>query len=255
VTRHMLGLDATTLETDQFRRICDCVHEAVDSMAMSAVTGIAGAGKTHAAMCAREELTGIRTAWVMCSEQPTRRELAYNIVEELTGDRPSGTEYTLLRTILRFLTEHPTVLFIDEAQALSLSCFGLVRRLWDHAASQLAVILIGGDGAWHALASDPMLLSRIYTHVAVRPLGDEAVIRRIPQFHRVWQHTDPELVLDLNEHCAHGVWRNWAKLTRKATSLCGPDACVDEQTAAQLQSWWATLRQTEQHAFKLAAGA
>ncbi|TCN45511.1 hypothetical protein EV641_12365 [Rhodococcus sp. SMB37] len=41
----------------------------------------------------------------------------------------------------------------------------------------------------------------------------EQILRVIPAFHPVWEHTDPDILSFPDAHAGHGNFRSWAKLT------------------------------------------
>jgi hypothetical protein len=61
-----------------------------------------------------------------------------------------------------------------------------------------------------------MLDSRLYAHVRFAPLTAKQVVQVIPVYHQLYSGVDPSLITLVNQHCARGNFRTWAKFTQHA---------------------------------------
>ena len=111
-------------------------------------------------------------------------------------------------------------------------CIEVLRHLHDHPATSFCLLLVGGDGTWQVLSREPMLRSRIYRRVTVQPLSTQQVVGLMPAFHPIYTDTQPELLLFIDDHFAHGNLRDWAAFTHTAARLMASGkAELDEQLA------------------------
>jgi DNA transposition AAA+ family ATPase len=53
-------------------------------------------------------------------------------------------------------------LVVDEAQRLTRHAMEVLRYFYDDPDTQLALLLVGGDGCWETISREPMLASRVY---------------------------------------------------------------------------------------------
>jgi DNA transposition AAA+ family ATPase len=60
-------------------------------------------------------------------------------------------------------------LVIDEAQRLTRHAMEVLRYFYDDPDTQLALLLVGGDGCWETISREPMLASRVYRQRRFRP--------------------------------------------------------------------------------------
>ena len=59
-----------------------------------------------------------------------------------------------------------------------------------------------------------------------------AVLRVIPGFHPLYKGVDPELLALIDDHFAHGFFRDWATFTHTAQRICQQhDRTLDEPIA------------------------
>src|SRR6266542_7057451 len=149
------------------------------------------------------------------------RQVTRTLLELLTRV-PSAERDRFYATALLVdeLACRPRVVVIDEAQRLNRECIECLRHLHDHPATTFGLLLVGGDGCWEVLSREPMLRSRIYRRVTFRPLTSQQVLGLIGNYHRLYQDVPDELVLFIDDHFAHGSWRNWAAFTHSAVGLC-----------------------------------
>jgi hypothetical protein len=94
-----------------------------------------------------------------------------------------------------------------------------LRYLHDHPHTRFALILVGGDGCLEVLSREPMLRSRIFRRVNVTPLTGEQVCALMSGFHPIYTGVEPEVLLLVDDHFAHGNLRDWASFTHSATKL------------------------------------
>jgi DNA transposition AAA+ family ATPase len=241
--RHFLDIDgAATLPTEELGLVDQSVADLVRTQAMGAVHGQAGLGKTFAVERALGRRVGeVAACWVSFPSRPTMRLVAATLLHELTGVAVTGRRdrFVLTAELLEELADHrgrdrrERLLVVDEAQQLNRECIEFLRYLHDHRLTRFALLLVGGDDAWKVLAREPMLRSRIYRRVVFRALTGEQVCALMPRFHPVYAEVDPELVLFVDDHFAHGNLRDWAAFTATAVELCraaGRDR-VDETIA------------------------
>jgi hypothetical protein len=56
----------------------------------------------------------------------------------------------------------------------------------------------------------------VYVWQEFQRLPREHVLRVIPAYHPVWEHTDLEVIAFADAHAGHGNFRSWAKITAHA---------------------------------------
>ncbi|MEU4377136.1 ATP-binding protein [Pseudonocardia alni] len=222
MVRHFLDLPgARVLPTAGLQLVDQAVGHVVDAAAMGVVHGPAGMGKTYAvesALAARER-AGL---WSSFPSRPTMRLVAATLFEQLTGSAAgrARSRFVLMDAVIEELSARPRVVVVDEAQRLNTECIEFLRHLHDHPRTRFALLLVGGDGAWQVLSAQPMLRSRVYRRVRLEPLTSEQVLELIPRFHPVYEGVDRELLLQIDDHLAHGNLRDWASFTQSAAALC-----------------------------------
>ena len=222
MARHFLDLEgARVLPTVGLQLVDQAVGHVLDAHAMGVVHGPAGMGKTYAvesALAARRR-PGL---WASFPSRPTMRLVAAALYEQLTGSTASRghSRFVLMDAVIEELSVRPRTVVIDEAQRLNTECIEFLRHLHDHPATRFALLLVGGDGAWQVLSAQPMLRSRIYRRVRLEPLTAAQVCELIPRFHPVYDGVEGELLLEVDDHLAHGNLRDWASFTQTAAKLC-----------------------------------
>lgn len=235
MVRHFLDLPgARVLPTAGLQLVDQAVGHVIDVAAMGVVHGPAGMGKTYAvesALAARER-AGL---WSSFPSRPTMRLVAATLFEQLTGSPPGrASRFVLMDAVIEDLSARPRVVVVDEAQRLNTECIEFLRHLHDHPRTRFALLLVGGDGAWQVLSAQPMLRSRVYRRVRLEPLTSDQVLELIPRFHPIYEGVDRELVLQIDDHLAHGNLRDWASFTQSAVALCAEHdiAVLDERIVA-----------------------
>ena len=133
----------------------------------------------------------------------------------------------------RALGEHFRLVVIDEAHWLNRECFEYFRHLHDDPQTTFALLFVGGAGCYEVLHREPMLDSRLYAHVRFAPLTPKQVLQVIPVYHRIYGGVDPSLITLVNEQCARGNFRTWAKFTQHALRIMERDGrpSLDEEIA------------------------
>lgn len=215
------------------------VEDVVDAEAMGAIVGPAGLGKTFAiAQCLDGRTEPVVT--LTFEARPTMRLVADRLLYAFTGAPARGTRFAMTDELLRRLAERRRLIVIGEAQNLTRDCFEYLRHLHDDPRTRFGLVFDGGDGCWDVLAREPMLRSRIYRRVAFGALSDADVIQLIPSYHPIYNGTDPELLLRINDQAANGRLRAWAAFTKTAAAICHRsgrptiDAAIAKTTCALL---------------------
>lgn len=223
MSAHYLSLEgARTINTAWFRLTQLAIAEITEEFAMGAFHGDAGLGKTFAVRYATAAVrrSGVECAWVEFPEKPTMRRLVSGMLQTVTGVEHRGDRYRLVADLGRVLSERPRLLVVDEAQRLNRDCIETLRHLHDDPATTFALALVGGNDCWTVLSRYPMLRSRIFARVAFEAMSFEQVLAVIPRFHGIYEHADPKLLALIDDHCAHGNFRDWASFTKRAAKLC-----------------------------------
>ena len=234
MSRHFLDLpDANTVATGPFKLTARIVRDVVNHLAMGAIYGDAGLGKTYATESAVQRHPDIESRWFTFEDQTTPRDVANTLLDVITGVPHSGTRYRMTRELVEVLAEKPRLVVIDEAQNLNKRCIEHLRYLHDQSRTTFGLLFVGGNACWDVLSRYPMLLSRIWRRVEFERLDDKKVIAMMPRFHPILAQADPELLLFIDDHAGHGVFRNWASFTLSAAELCAEHGLttVTEQVA------------------------
>jgi hypothetical protein len=239
VISHYLELEgAAVVATEQLLDTRDLIAALTDSQAMGAIYGPAGTGKTFAvaqALAERPQEEWVRTHF---RSRPTTRYLRHELYTALglgadvgLGRMPGPVETDT--ALNKELAGRSRLLVCDEAQWLNRECFEYLRWLHDNEASRFALLFVGGAGCYEVLRREPMLDSRLYAHLRFEALTADEVAAVIPVYHPVYADVPGELIGLVDDHCAHGNFRNWAKFTHHALRLCEATgrAVVDDEIA------------------------
>lgn len=220
-TAQFLGLQgAGLIETDSLLLVARVIDDCADKHAMGVVHGVAGVGKTFSVehhLAARPDL---ETVWIDSMQRPSMLDIARELMFALTGAKPPGRRSDLVDELVTLLSDKPRLVIIDEAQRLNHECIDFLRYLHDRRQTDFALILAGGNNCWQVLSREPMLRSRVYRRVQMRPLSDAAILAHIPAYHPIYDGVEAELLLWINDRFAHGVLRDWAAFTSTAAELC-----------------------------------
>jgi hypothetical protein len=215
---HFLNLPgARVVATEQLLDTRDLVADLVEVGAMGAVYGPAGTGKTFAVAQALAD--GPASSWVRTTfrSRPTTRFVRHELYTALgLGDVPPTSPVETDRLMKHALGERFRLVVIDEAQWLNRECFEYLRHLHDEPTTTFALLFVGGAGCYEVLHREPMLDSRLYAHVRFAPLTPKQVLRVIPVYHGIYSGVDPTLITLVDQQCARGNFRTWAKFTQHA---------------------------------------
>jgi len=231
--RHFLNLrDAALIETDSLLLVGQAIDDCVQERAMGVVHGVAGIGKTfsleHHLAC-RDD---VEQVWIESLQRPTMLDIAQGLMLALTGAKPPGRRRDMLDELVALLCDRPRLVIVDEAQRLNHECIDFLRYLHDRRQTEFALLLAGGNNCWQVLRREPMLRSRIWRRVQIRPLRTVAILEHMPAYHPIYAGTDGELLLWIDERFAHGVLRDWAAFTHTAAGLCAKqDRVLDHAIA------------------------
>jgi DNA transposition AAA+ family ATPase len=222
MARHFLELaEAATIATEAYLLTRRTVADLYEAGAMGAVHGEAGTGKTFAVEEALTSSQHIDACWLSFPSRPTMRLVATTLLAALTRSAsPDRDRFEATAQLIDVLSHGRRVIVIDEAQRLNRECIEFLRHLHDHPMTTFALVLVGGDGCWEVLSREPMLRSRIYRRVVFRSLSRRQVLAMIRQYHPLYREIADELVDFIDDHFAHGNFRNWAAFTRSALDLC-----------------------------------
>ena len=220
--RHYLDLaDARTLPTPGLIATYRAVTDLLEHAAMGVVHGMAGLGKTYGVEQALTRAGEPSVCWAMFPSRPTMRLVAARLFEQLTYSSAGRcSRFELADQVVEELAVRPRVIVVDEAQRLTSECIEFLRYLYDHPHTRFALVLVGGDGCWEVLSREPMLRSRIFRRVNITPLTGAQVCALMGTFHPIYAGVEPEVLLLVDDHFAHGNLRNWASFTHTAAKLC-----------------------------------
>lgn len=217
---HHLNLqDATTIGTQPFVEVQQAVSDLVDARAMGAFVGDAGLGKTFAVETARSSIE-IDNCRVVIPVRATMRKIAMALLRQLTGVTPTGERFQLADELIDVLAEKPRLVVIDEAQNASHDCIEFLRHIHDDPDTDFALALTGGHRCWEVLQRYPMLHNRIYRRVEFSPMDLSTVYEAIPNFHRIYDGADAEVLTRIYDEFAGGVFRLWTAFTVDAVKAC-----------------------------------
>jgi len=218
---HHLGLEgAAVLQTPAFALAQRAVADCIARDAMGAFYGAAGNGKTFAVRAATQtidrEVIRLDCQWGM-----TYRGLVEALLEKVTGGLLlRGNRNQLERALIRELADRPLTLVVDEAQRLKAEGIEILRHLHDDEETRFALLLVGGNGCWKVLSSQPMLRSRLHRVVEFKALPPRVVAQLMPRFHPVIAGSPPEVLKLVDRRFAHGSLRNWTNFVVTALDIC-----------------------------------
>jgi hypothetical protein len=220
MARHFLEIDeANTVQSGPFLRAQRLVADCAGARAIGVVHGVAGLGKTYAVEAAAVD-ANVPATWVVFAGRPSYTRLVRSMFKELTGVEPHGELWKLTDDLRDVLSEKPRMIVVDEAQQLNGDAFEFLRFLHDDAATDFALVFVGGNGCWKVISRYPMLLSRVYREVKMRNLTEEEVVALIPRYHPVHARADIGTLMLIDEQFAHGTFRLWATFTKTIADLC-----------------------------------
>ncbi len=216
----LAGVDeAATINTGDFSLTQRVVGLASELLAMVAIVGEAGLGKTFAVSSAVKKLD-LEVVTLDSEMRSLIRPMFSRLLGAITGIPHTDEIRTLRETLREVLAEEPRLIVLDEAQRLTHVVIEELRSLHDDPSTRFGLVFVGGHGCWEVLARYPMLESRIIANVQFRPLAAKDVLKVIPAYHPLYCDLDPELILLIDETFAHGVFRKWFQFTKLAVLLC-----------------------------------
>jgi DNA transposition AAA+ family ATPase len=190
---------------------------------LGALTGVSGTGKTFALEVLLRERSDIHVVWIEVQVQPTMLSIARSLALALIGEVPRGSRHELSYHLQDALVdqgdETPLVVVFDEAQRLNNECAEYLRYLHDPHSTSFAMLLAGGNGCWETIRREPMLHSRVHEPVFFKALSDRALLEMLPNYHAMYEHADPELLLWINQERCQGILRHWSAFTASAAQL------------------------------------
>jgi Cdc6-like AAA superfamily ATPase len=189
---------------------------------LGALTGVSGTGKTFALEVLLRERKDIHVVWIEVQVKPTMLSIARSLALALLGEVPRGSRHELsyhLQDALVDQGEVPLVVVFDEAQRLNNECAEYLRYLHDPHDTSFAMLLAGGNGCWETIRREPMLHSRVHEPVFFKPLGETLLLQMLPNYHAMYEHADPELLLEVDQQRCHGILRHWSAFTASAAQL------------------------------------
>ena len=212
---------ASTIKTKPFalaQRACDDI---VRRRGMGVLYGDAGTGKSYAAQTwlERARAQTERVTRIELPSDPTPRYVASTLHRALTGDPGAGSLFAITDELLDLLAE-PQMLILDEAQRLRYQAVEFLRHLYDAADTDIALMLVGGNGCWEVISRHPMLLSRVWRPVRFRALVPEEVDRIIPRYHPIYADAHLDVIRLIDDEFAHGNLRDWSGFTATAAEIC-----------------------------------
>jgi len=222
-SRHFQGLaNAEVIATRYFQLTERTVSDVVRRLSLGVVHGPAGLGKTFAVWEATRNLD-LPVHWVEFLGRPSVPQLAADLLFALTRVEHDEDSRRLGRVLLDELARERCLVVVDEAQDLSAECCEYLRRLHDRYETQFGLLFAGGDKAWHHLSRFNHLRSRTVRRVCFQPLTADEVLEVLPHYHPIYAGIEPELLLFVDDHYAHGTFRDWAAFTADAVDICNDE--------------------------------
>jgi type II secretory pathway predicted ATPase ExeA len=233
MSRHFLDLEgAATVATEQLLDAREMIAATTDALAMAAIYGAAGTGKSFAVSETLRDMPTAQWAQIDFRCRPTLRDIRQAVARSLGHYWPlAGGNFEIDEQLKQILAERPRLVVIDEAQWLNRECFEYLRHLHDDPRTQFSLLFVGGSGCYEVLRREPMLNSRLYAHLRFTPMAIDEVRATIPLYHALHQDVDAELINLIDGACCHGNFRMWAKFTHHAVRFCARAARdrVDEE--------------------------
>lgn len=238
MNRHFLDLEgAASVATEQLLDAREMIAVTTDALAMAAIYGAAGTGKSFAVSEALQDIPAAQWTQIDFRCRPTLRDIRQAFARSLGHYwHLAGGNYEIDEQLKEILAERPRLVVIDEAQWLNRECFEYLRHLHDDPRTQFSLLFVGGSGCYEVLRREPMLNSRLYAHLRFTPMGKDEVRATIPLYHAVYRDVCTELVTLIDDACCHGNFRMWAKFTHHAVRVCAGAARdrVDEEVVGNV---------------------
>lgn len=190
---------------------------------LGALTGVSGTGKTFALEVLLRNRRDIHVVWIEVQVKPTMLSIARALALELLGEVPRGSRHELSYHLQDALVDQrhdtPLVVVFDEAQRLNNECAEYLRYLHDPHDTSFAMLLAGGNGCWETIRREPMLHSRVHEPVFFKSVGETALLEILPNYHAIYEHADPDLLLHIDQQRCHGILRHWSGFTASVLRL------------------------------------
>ncbi len=219
---HYLQLqDARVVQTPDFLVALQNMRGVIVRRAITVLWGGSGHGKSVAGRAVYEQLHAGQRCWIKLTTRPNPRVLTNAILYALSGVEHDETRWQSARTLARELRhrEH-VVIFIDEAQNLSIECIEFLRWLHEEHPGRFALALIGGVQLHGRLSRSPQLMRRIYQPSHFGRLHGPRVHEYLRIFHPIYADADGALIASIDEQHCEGNFGYWARITASAYDVC-----------------------------------
>lgn len=218
---HYLGLeDARVVQTPRFLLAMDNMRGVILRCAITVLWGDSGHGKTIAGRAAFEGLAVERRCWIKLTTRPNPRVITNTILHKLTGVEHDETRWESARTLGRELARGPVVIFVDEAQNLSIETIEFLRWLHEEHPGRFALVLIGGVHLHGRLARSPQLMRRVFQPTRFSAMDPKRIDSYVRIFHPIYESADSSLIARIDEQHCDGNFGFWARFTASAYDLC-----------------------------------
>jgi len=218
---HYLGLeDARVVQTPRFLLAMDNMRGVILRCAITVLWGDSGHGKTIAGRAAFEGLAVERRCWIKLTTRPNPRVITNTILHKLTGVEHDETRWELARTLGRELARSPVVIFVDEAQNLSIETIEFLRWLHEEHPGRFALILIGGAQLHGRLSRSPQLMRRVFQPTRFKPLDPRHLDGYLRTFHPIYANAQPQLIAHIDQRHCQCNFGFWARFTASAYDVC-----------------------------------
>jgi hypothetical protein len=241
---HYLGLeDARVVQTPRFLLAMENMRGVIHRRAITVLWGDSGYGKTIAGIAAYDGLPARERCWIKLTTRPNPRVITNTILHRLTGVEHDETRWNSARTLGRELARHPIVIFVDEAQNLSIDCIEFLRWLHEEHPGRFALILIGGAQLHGRLSRSPQLMRRVFQPTRFKPLDPRHIDGYLRTFHPIYERAEPGLIARVDQQHCEGNFGFWARFTASAYDVCRErgsatlTADVADLVVARHQEW------------------
>ncbi len=219
---HYLQLeDARIVQTPDFLVALENMRGVIVRRAITVLWGESGHGKTIAGRAVYEQLPASQRCWIKLTTRPNPRVITNEILLALTGVEHDETRWQSARTLKRDLRERDqAVIFIDEAQNLSIECIEFLRWLHEELPGQFALAFIGGVQLRGRLARSAQLMRRVYQPSHFERLDAHRVDYYLRTYHPIYAAAERALITTIDDEHCDGNFGNWARLTASAYDVC-----------------------------------
>lgn len=234
--RHFGDLqDARTVGTAAFLRTQAAIADLGNRLAVGAIYGPAGAGKTFAVQTALA-VAPHEPVYVYIPVRPSLKQLMKLLLRAVTGVSHEAPRIKLGDDLRDALAVRPIILVLDEAQHLAYEAIEALRGLHDDPETKFALVFCGGVGCEEVLRRYPMLRNRVTRWVEFSDMKDKDAVEIARSFHPIYAEADTVTLLTINQGFAHGVFRDWAAFTVDAVEICSASgiSTVDDSVVTQV---------------------